>query len=58
MATMRLNCDHCGAVRQAKPGVSLEVLRRNLVEVGWYVDASANLDICPLEAEAYVERVL
>jgi hypothetical protein len=58
LRTVRLACNSCGTSRQAKPGVPIEVLRSRLVEVGWYVDETQDLDLCPLHAEAYVEEVL
>lgn len=58
LRTVRLACNSCGTMRQAKPGVSLADLRSRLVDVGWYVDEASDLDLCPLHAEAYVEEVL
>lgn len=60
MATTQLQCDGCGARRQSKPGVAIEDLRTALVEVGWYVDETQDLDLCPVPScgPAYVERVL
>lgn len=58
LRTVVLACNECGATRQGKIGVSLVDLRSLLVEVGWYVDESLDLDLCPQHAVAYVERVL
>lgn len=61
MPTVRVKCDDpsgCQAERQAKRGVTVDELRRSLVEVGWYCDTASNVDRCPLHADAYAERVL
>jgi hypothetical protein len=44
LTTVRLACDGCGALRQAKLGISERTLRMQLFKVGWSSDGV--FDVC------------
>lgn len=50
MDTARLVCDSCGTLRQAQPGIPVNVLRDQIARVGWISDPANDRDLCPIHA--------
>lgn len=46
-STIVLECDSCGIRRQTGLGEQLDAMRERLVDVGWYVNAARDYDLCP-----------
>lgn len=42
-----LECNVCSCHRQGRSGQSIADLRDALADVGWYIDAANDVDVCP-----------